>query len=175
MMPRRLTVIAFALAACSTFGSTLHAAPPDGLKQKVDAWVTANQRAIVTELVDLLAIPERRRRSREHPEQRRAPAEMLGSAGLTAEMLETAGNPLVWGELKAAGATRTLLLYGHYDGQPVTPRTGSSRSLLRRSCAPGEMDDDGADLADLGDAHDLRARPADLRAVGVRRQVARSS
>ena len=37
------------------------------------------------------------------------------------ELLETAGNPLVFGELKAPGATRTLLLYAHYDGQPVDP------------------------------------------------------
>ena len=33
------------------------AVPPAGLKQKVDAWVAANQRTIVTELVELLAIP----------------------------------------------------------------------------------------------------------------------
>ena len=38
-------------------GASVFAAPPTGLKQKIDAWVTANQRVIVTELVDLLAIP----------------------------------------------------------------------------------------------------------------------
>ena len=54
MTLQRCVVTSFVLAA---FGVSVFAAPPAGLKQKVDAWVTANQRAIVTELVDLLAIP----------------------------------------------------------------------------------------------------------------------
>jgi len=34
-------------------------------------------------------------------------------------VLETSGNPLVYGALAVAGATRTVLFYSHYDGQPV--------------------------------------------------------
>ena len=30
-------------------------------------------------------------------------------------------NPLVFGELRTPGATRTLIFYAHYDGQPVEP------------------------------------------------------
>jgi acetylornithine deacetylase/succinyl-diaminopimelate desuccinylase-like protein len=40
---------------------------------------------------------------------------------LNAELLETAGNPLVYGALEVPGATRTILFYCHYDGQPVDP------------------------------------------------------
>ena len=40
---------------------------------------------------------------------------------LPAEILETAGNPLVYGALNVPGATRTVLFYCHYDGQPVDP------------------------------------------------------
>src|SRR5687767_7704635 len=100
------------------FGVPLPGAPPAGLKQKIDAWVTANQRAIVTELVDLLAIPNiaaDRENIRRNAVRLR---DMLAKRGLAAEILETTGNPLVWGEMKVAGATRTLLFYAHYDGQP---------------------------------------------------------
>jgi acetylornithine deacetylase/succinyl-diaminopimelate desuccinylase-like protein len=47
---------------------------------------------------------------------------MFTKRGFSVELLETAGNPLVFGELQVPGATRTLLLYSHYDGQPVDPK-----------------------------------------------------
>ena len=94
--------------------------------------------------------PERRRRSREHPQERDAPPRDAGQARADGEVLETAGNPLVWGELKVPGATRTLLLYAHYDGQPVEPpRTGSSRRRSRRSCAPAGWRMAAREVADL--------------------------
>src|SRR5689334_180300 len=122
MPTRPVASLALTLALCSALGSTLRAAPPAGLKQKVDAWVAANQRAVVTELVDLVAIPNvaaDRENIRRNATRLR---EMLAKRGLTTEILETTGNPLVWGELKVPGATRTLLLYAHYDGQPVNPK-----------------------------------------------------
>src|SRR4051812_21138425 len=148
MMPRRLASVAVTLAVCAA-GSTLHAAPPPGLKQKVDAWVTANQRAIVSELVDLLAIPNvaaDRENIRKNAARVR---QMLEKRGLTAEILETTGNPLVWGELKVPRATRPLLLYAHYDGQPVTPKDWHQPSPFTPILRAGKMEDGAADLADL--------------------------
>ena len=149
MMSRRLAATAVALAVCSALGSTLHAAPPAGLKQKVDAWVAANQRAIVTELVELLAIPNvaaDRENIRKNATRLR---EMLARRGLTAEILETTGNPLVWGELKVPGATRTLLLYAHYDGQPVNPKDWRQPSPFTPILRAGKMEDGAADVPDL--------------------------
>ena len=31
------------------------------------------------------------------------------------------GNPLVFGEIRTPGATRTIVFYAHYDGQPLDP------------------------------------------------------
>ena len=131
------------------FGVPLAGAPPAGLKQKIDAWVTANQRAIVTELVDLLAIPNiaaDRENIRKNAVRLR---DMLAKRGLTAEILETTGNPLVWGEMKVAGATRTLLFYAHYDGQPVNPRDWKQSSPFTPMLRAGRMEDNGAELGDL--------------------------
>ncbi len=46
----------------------------------------------------------------------------LREVGVSAEALELAGaNPVVYGRLQVPGATRTLGIYVHYDGQPVDP------------------------------------------------------
>ncbi len=46
----------------------------------------------------------------------------LAERGVNARLLTLSGaNPIVYGELMVPGATRTLGLYVHYDGQPVDP------------------------------------------------------
>src|SRR4051794_23055269 len=95
------------------------AAQPDALQSQVRSFVGAHQKDIVGELMELLAIPNvasdtpNIRRNAEHLQR------MLTRHGLTAEILETSGNPLVYGSLDVPGATRTTLFYCHYDGQPV--------------------------------------------------------
>ncbi len=45
---------------------------------------------------------------------------MLQQRGIAARVLEVDGGPVsVFGELTAPGASRTLMLYAHFDGQPV--------------------------------------------------------
>ena len=71
---------------------------------------------------DLLAIPNvaaDRANIRKNAEHLRT---LFEKRGFTVELLETAGNPLVYAELKVPRAARTLLLYSHYDGQPVDPK-----------------------------------------------------
>lgn len=58
------------------------------------------------------------------PEIRRCAEWLLAKmrdAGLTAELIETAGNPLVYGEWLGAPGKPTVLFYGHYDVQPADP------------------------------------------------------
>jgi acetylornithine deacetylase/succinyl-diaminopimelate desuccinylase-like protein len=45
----------------------------------------------------------------------------MREAGLTAEKIETEGNPLVYAEWLGAPGKPTVLFYGHYDVQPVDP------------------------------------------------------
>ena len=46
-------------------------------------------------------------------------AELLRSRGIAAQVMETAGYPVVYGEYGTG--ERTLLLYNHYDVQPPEP------------------------------------------------------
>jgi acetylornithine deacetylase/succinyl-diaminopimelate desuccinylase-like protein len=111
-------LVAAVLIACS--GAAL-AAAPDVLRARVSQYVDAHRDQIVAELSELLSIPnvasDRANilRNAEHLKG------MLGRRGFSAELLETAGNPLVYGDLRVPGAARTLLLYAHYDGQAVDP------------------------------------------------------
>jgi acetylornithine deacetylase/succinyl-diaminopimelate desuccinylase-like protein len=88
----------------------------------VKTWIAGNQQPVVSELLELLSIPNvaaDRANIRRNAEHLRG---MLLKRGFTSELLETAGNPLVYGELRVPGAAKTLLLYCHYDGQPVDPK-----------------------------------------------------
>src|SRR5688572_12879305 len=76
--------------------STLSAQPTD-VRGRVRSWIAANQSAVVRELLDLLALPNvaaDRPNIRKNAEHLRG---MLSRRGFAAELLETAGNPLVYG------------------------------------------------------------------------------
>jgi acetylornithine deacetylase/succinyl-diaminopimelate desuccinylase-like protein len=137
---------AILLAALSL--ATLDAQPAAGLRERVASWVTANQQAVVGSLLDLLAIPNVAadragiRRNAEHLKG------MLADRGFAAELLETAGNPLVYGDLRVAGATRTLLLYSHYDGQPVDPKAWKQDDPFTPIMRTGRLEDGAGLVAD---------------------------
>ncbi len=86
------------------------------------AYREANGAQILKEFAKFLAIPNV---ASDLPQIRRNAEYIvaeLSKRGAEMELLELDGAPpVVFGELKAPGATRTLLLYVHYDGQPVNP------------------------------------------------------
>ncbi len=54
-------------------------------------------------------------------------AAMMAKRGVVPRVLSVpGGNPIVFGEIRTPGATRTLGFYAHYDGQPLDPREWAS-------------------------------------------------
>jgi acetylornithine deacetylase/succinyl-diaminopimelate desuccinylase-like protein len=48
---------------------------------------------------------------------------MMQQRGVTPKLVSVPGsNPVVFGEIRTPGATRTLVFYAHYDGQPLDPK-----------------------------------------------------
>lgn len=47
--------------------------------------------------------------------------QILKESGAEARIFETSGHPIVFGEIRNPDASRTLLVYGHYDVQPPDP------------------------------------------------------
>ena len=91
----------------------------------LDAFFATHADRIRDELYDFLRIPSVSARSEHDADTARA-AEWLRASleriGLTAEVIPTAGHPIVLGEWRTGGAgAPTVLVYGHYDVQPAEP------------------------------------------------------
>ena len=83
-----------------------------------------NQARARDQLFDLLRIPSVSARSEHNADTARAAewvAESLRGVGLTAKVHATKGHPIVVGEWRGAPGAQTVLVYGHYDVQPVEP------------------------------------------------------
>jgi acetylornithine deacetylase/succinyl-diaminopimelate desuccinylase-like protein len=95
------------------------------LPSSLEPFFSANGPRIRDELFDFLRIPSVSARSEHNPDTARAAdwvAESLRAVGLTAEVIPTAGHPVVLGEWRNAGPDApTVLIYGHYDVQPAEP------------------------------------------------------
>jgi acetylornithine deacetylase/succinyl-diaminopimelate desuccinylase-like protein len=95
--------------------------------QAARKWRLQHEQAILDEFVELLAIPNVTS-DRENIQRNAALIiRMMEKRGIAAKLVSTAGaNPLVFGELRTPGATRTLLFYAHYDGQPIDTKEWTS-------------------------------------------------
>jgi acetylornithine deacetylase/succinyl-diaminopimelate desuccinylase-like protein len=137
----------YAVLCAALLTVPLAAAPPANLRTAVDGWVQKNHKALVSSLVELLAIPNV---AADRENIRRNTAwlrERLTASGFSSDILETPGNPLVFGELRVPGATRTMLFYAHYDGQPVNPKDWKQPSPFTPVLRDGRMEDGGRDVA----------------------------
>ena len=145
---KKLRVLSCALVLCVTVAAPAFCQP--GLRTSVEQWTTANQRAIVTEFLDLLAIPNVAA-DRPNIEKNAALLKtMLEKRGFRAELLATDGNPLVWGERKTPGATKTVLIYCQFDGQPVSPKGWAQRDPFTPVMRTGRIDAGGRDIEGAG-------------------------
>ena len=117
----RLTHLGFALTVCAT----LVGAQPSGSAARTAArtFREKNEGKILQEFRELLSIPNV---ATNHADIRRNAdllMAMLRRRGAETQLLEVPGGPVsVYGALMTPGATRTVVLYAHFDGQPVDAR-----------------------------------------------------
>jgi acetylornithine deacetylase/succinyl-diaminopimelate desuccinylase-like protein len=137
---RRVTpsiVLGLALAI-----ATPDAQPVASLRTAVESYVRANQAAIVRELADLLGIPNV---ATDRPNMRRNAEHLRGllaRRGFAVDLWETPGNPLVYGERREPGAAHTILIYAHYDGQPVNPSAWKQSDPFQPRLRRGRLSED---------------------------------
>ena len=107
------------LAPLLLLPASLHS---QSLRDQVRTWREAREPQIIREFAELLAIPNVASDSVNIWRNARHITGMLERRGVSARILENGKwPPAVYGELKTPGATRTIVLYAHYDGQPVDP------------------------------------------------------
>ncbi len=122
---------------------------PSALRATLDAYVDAHQRPIVNELVELVSIPNLVGDAENMERNSAYLRAMLDRRGFRAEVLRTGGHPFVYGDLRVPGATRTILLYAHYDGQPVDAPRWKQRSPFAPMLRDGRMEEGGKEILGL--------------------------
>lgn len=127
----RLLVIASLVAAGAPGPASLGAQPASSssgsLTARVNEYRAARQPEIVRELTELLAIPNVASDSVNTERNLVHLVAMLAKREIPARILRHPGShPAVYGELRVPGAARTIMMYSHYDGQPVSPRDWAS-------------------------------------------------
>jgi acetylornithine deacetylase/succinyl-diaminopimelate desuccinylase-like protein len=95
-----------------------------GLNNVVD-YINVHRDRYVDELKQYLAIPSVSALPEHSADVRRAAewtADALRTAGMdNVRLIDTPGNPVVYGDWLNAPGKPTILFYGHYDVQPVDP------------------------------------------------------
>src|SRR5579859_5728959 len=90
-----------------------------------ESYLAANKSRFSNEFFDLLRIPSISALPENAGDVKRAAdwvANRLRAAGVEAvEVMPTGGHPVVYGEWLHAPGKPTVLLYGHFDVQPVDP------------------------------------------------------
>lgn len=130
---------------------------------KIDQHLTQNLDQYLTEVSELCAQPSVSARGGE--DMRKCAslvAQLLTKHGLTVQVIETAGNPVVVGTIKGQ-SSRTLMCYNHYDVQPPEPLelwvTPPFQPTIRDGAlyARGARDDKGELVARLAALDAVRA------------------
>src|SRR5258705_11660810 len=102
--------------------ATSAAAQPE-FASRVRRYADTHRADIVAEYLKLLSLPNLHGDAPALQRNALLLQEMMKKRGLDTALWQTSsGVPVVFGEKRVRGATRTILFYIHYDGQPVDPK-----------------------------------------------------
>jgi acetylornithine deacetylase/succinyl-diaminopimelate desuccinylase-like protein len=163
------------LAALFSSLVVLAQTPAQTPKDAADAWRSAHEAQTLQEFTGLLSIPNVANDADNIHRNADTLVQLLQRRNVNAKLLLAPGaNPVVYGEVKTAGAKHTIVFYAHYDGQPVTadewegkaPFTPVSRIVNGepRIYARSASDDKAAIMAQLTALDALQAAHIPLKA-----------
>jgi len=109
----------------------------------VEAWMGGGERMLVSTLADHVAVPSVRGDAAALRRQADVLRAAFDARGFAASLIDTPAAPLVFAERTTTGATRTLLLYFHYDGQPVDAARWQQASPFTPVMRTGRLDAPG--------------------------------
>ena len=108
------------LIAISTTVSML--AAPSAEVLRVREWRAKNEKQILAELMQLIALPNLAANRADIRKNAELLTTMFEKRGFAVTLFETKGNPVVYARKTAAAAKGTLTVYIHYDGQASDPK-----------------------------------------------------
>ena len=99
-----------------------------------------HEHAVINEFFELLSIPNVSHDAGNIRKNAVFIKNMMEKRGIRTRILETEGNPVVYGELNAAPSAPTLMFYVHYDGQPVDPSRWTDSRPFKPVLRPGKLE-----------------------------------
>src|SRR5574341_537132 len=105
-----------------------------------------HEREILDEFTRLLSIPNIASDTTNIRRNAQLIREMMQRRGLNPQLLEGKSPdvpPAVYGEWKVPGATRSIILYAHYDGQPVDPKAWTASPPFQPTWRSAAMESSG--------------------------------
>jgi len=121
------------------FSVSMDSGGPDDPLDVVREYRKSKEHEIINEFAALLSIPNVSSNRTGIRKNAEFIQKMMAERGIKARIMETAGNPVVFGELKVADAARTLMFYVHYDGQPVDPSKWTETHPFKPALRPGKL------------------------------------
>ncbi|MGZ3950830.1 MAG: M20/M25/M40 family metallo-hydrolase [Flavisolibacter sp.] len=115
------------LSLAVSFFFTLNLLAQNEDLDKVRSFTTKNEPSIYNEFISFLQIPNVATDTPNIRKNADVLIRMMNAKGIDNVQLLEAGDkyvpPVVYGEVNVPGATKTVIFYAHYDGQPVNPAT----------------------------------------------------
>jgi acetylornithine deacetylase/succinyl-diaminopimelate desuccinylase-like protein len=110
------------------------------LTSQIQKYRQANEHQIISEYFEFLSIPNVSRDTANVRKNAEFIKQMMKKRGIESQIIETNGNPVVFGELKVEGANQTLMFYAHYDGQPVDPSKWTETKPFEPALRPDKLE-----------------------------------
>ena len=89
--------------------------------EPIDKYIQSQRERFIDELRSLVRQPSISSQNKGVKECAELIQKMMQEVGIEARVMRTEGHPVVFGHYKARNAQKTLLIYNHYDVQPVEP------------------------------------------------------
>ncbi len=136
--------IAFLLLSLTLAGQ---GAAQDPAVAAARAWRQANEHEILDEYAKLLSLPNVASDRENIGRNAQFIRQMLERRGVKTQLLEVPeAPPVVFGQIDAPGATRTVIFYAHYDGQPVEPAKWEGGAPFRPILRTAALDAGGREI-----------------------------
>ena len=136
--------------SCAATAQKREAIPPAQVAQEVRAYRMDNEDRIVRELAEFLSIPNVASDTPNIQKNAEHLREMLEARGIETHLLPITGRgPVVFGKLMAPAATRTVIFYAHYDGQPVDAAAWTDGTPFEPVLRSDAIEAGGSDASDV--------------------------
>lgn len=104
---------------------------PESIRNKIRAYRETHEVEILQELIDFLSMPNVASDETNIQKNAKFILAMLQRRGIKTQLLQVKNSPpVIFGELNHHGAEHTIILYAHYDGQPVVPELWASKPWM---------------------------------------------